>query len=185
MHNNIYILRQTDYALVAKHCNTFRTHADIADSWGSLRDVIKYYGDAAGSLRNYTGPGSWNDPDQVKLYIMIAEKAGPATPPPPPNKIIYYIIGHILQPALTQGRMQGRADSPPPLPPPPPPHPPSKGPPPNGASLPRTPPRKDCVWQLTSPLNISCPGAPTVLYPALREGPSRSEPDAMAMKRCF
>ena len=41
--------------------------------------------------------------------------------------------------------------------------PPPKGPPPNGASL---PPRKKCIWQLTSPLNISCPGAPTVLNPA-------------------
>ena len=32
---------------------------------------------------------------------------------------------------------------------------------------PRPPPRKKCVWQLTSPLNIFCPRAPTVLNPAL------------------
>ena len=51
----------------------FRTFKDIVDSWGSLEATVKYMGDQSKKLSNYTGPGAWNDPDQVRRYKFTME----------------------------------------------------------------------------------------------------------------
>ncbi len=43
--------------------NTWRTHGDINDSWGSLHDI--YEKEAGHEL--YAGPGHWNDPDMLEV----------------------------------------------------------------------------------------------------------------------
>ena len=50
---------------MAKHCNTYRVYSDIEDGWLSLEAVIKYYGNNGHSFAKDSGPGNWNDPDQV------------------------------------------------------------------------------------------------------------------------
>lgn len=58
---------QPDLKLVAEHCNTYRVYDDIEDGWESLKALVKYYGDNGRSFVNYSGPGNWNDPDQVVI----------------------------------------------------------------------------------------------------------------------
>ena len=57
---------------MAKHCNTYRVYTDIEDGWLSLKDVVKYYGDNGRSFAKDSGPGNWNDPDQVNIISRHA-----------------------------------------------------------------------------------------------------------------
>ncbi|ELU01625.1 hypothetical protein CAPTEDRAFT_182233 [Capitella teleta] len=57
--------RQIDYDLVSRTCNMFRTYKDIYDSWESLHDQVKFFGDNEREFVNYSKPGSWNYPDQL------------------------------------------------------------------------------------------------------------------------
>ncbi|KAL3879987.1 hypothetical protein ACJMK2_032259 [Sinanodonta woodiana] len=55
----------TDYDSVAKHCNTWRNYKDLRDDWGTVYDVIDYYGNDSVGFSYVAGPGNWNDPDQL------------------------------------------------------------------------------------------------------------------------
>lgn len=56
---------QPNLTLVAKYCNTYRVYKDLEDGWESLEALVKYYGDNGRSFVQDSGPGNWNDPDQL------------------------------------------------------------------------------------------------------------------------
>ncbi|CAD5112881.1 DgyrCDS2092 [Dimorphilus gyrociliatus] len=58
---------QVDMRLVAETCNAFRTYNDIEDEWTSIHQTMKFLGDHSRTLSNITGPGKWNDPDQLVI----------------------------------------------------------------------------------------------------------------------
>jgi len=53
------------YGDIAENCNLWRNYADIQDSWTSVQNIINWFGDNAGNLASYAGPGNWNDPDML------------------------------------------------------------------------------------------------------------------------
>lgn len=63
------VLLQPDYKAIDETCNHFRVYRDIIDSWESLQDNIKFFGDHSRELANYSGPGHWIDPDQVSTAL--------------------------------------------------------------------------------------------------------------------
>jgi len=64
----LYIL-QPDYKKIAQYCNIWRNYNDIDDSWDSVKQIIKFYGDDNSSFSKVAAPGSFNDPDMVScLY---------------------------------------------------------------------------------------------------------------------
>jgi len=46
--------------------NCWRTHGDIQDIWGSLRDIIE----TEPGHEKYAGPGHWNDPDMLMVGVV-------------------------------------------------------------------------------------------------------------------
>ncbi|XP_041357991.1 alpha-N-acetylgalactosaminidase-like isoform X2 [Gigantopelta aegis] len=54
-----------DYAAIAKSCNIWRNYGDIQDSWGSVTDIIRFYGNDSGNFSSFAGPGNFNDPDMI------------------------------------------------------------------------------------------------------------------------
>lgn len=60
---------KVDMKLVAKTCNAFRTYNDIEDDWTSIHNTLKYLSAYSEKLANVTGPGKWNDPDQVRYFL--------------------------------------------------------------------------------------------------------------------
>ncbi|XP_041984557.1 alpha-N-acetylgalactosaminidase-like isoform X2 [Aricia agestis] len=57
--------KKPDYASIAKHCNLWRNYDDIQDSWGSLTNIMNWFGDNQADFAHYAGPGRWNDPDML------------------------------------------------------------------------------------------------------------------------
>lgn len=57
---------QVDLALVSKTCNMYKVRPDMTDSWLSLLDLMKYFGDNAQRYANYSGPGSYLLTSEVK-----------------------------------------------------------------------------------------------------------------------
>lgn len=54
-----------DYMKIAETCNLWRNYGDIDDSWESLKDIIKFYGDDKTAFAQVAGPGNFNDPDML------------------------------------------------------------------------------------------------------------------------
>ena len=54
-----------DFAAVRKTCNLWRNYYDVEDSWSSVLDIIKFWGNNSDMFKKYAGPGGWNDPDMV------------------------------------------------------------------------------------------------------------------------
>lgn len=55
-----------DWGKISSTCNLWRMYdKDLIDSWESLKDNTKFFGDNLRDLVNYTGPGAWNNPDQL------------------------------------------------------------------------------------------------------------------------
>ncbi len=50
---------------MAAACNMARNYRDVQDSWASLEDIIRYYGDNYLDFAGAAGPGYFNDPDMV------------------------------------------------------------------------------------------------------------------------
>jgi alpha-galactosidase len=65
--------------------NSWRTHGDIDDNWGSLHDI---YEKEAGHEK-YAGPGHWNDPDM--LMVGVVGKGSPHPTHLTPNEQILHI----------------------------------------------------------------------------------------------
>ncbi|XP_060065186.1 alpha-N-acetylgalactosaminidase-like [Ylistrum balloti] len=55
----------SDYAGVAKLCNSWRNAIDITDSWERVYEVMKFYSKDVYSFSKFAGPGHWNDPDEM------------------------------------------------------------------------------------------------------------------------
>ncbi|XP_005108742.1 alpha-N-acetylgalactosaminidase [Aplysia californica] len=57
--------KDINYPLIAEKCNIWRNYDDIADSWDSVKTIIKFYGDNKGNFSAVAGPGNFNDPDMI------------------------------------------------------------------------------------------------------------------------
>ncbi|KAF5299171.1 hypothetical protein FQA39_LY02344 [Lamprigera yunnana] len=55
----------TNYALVAEHCNMWRSSYDIQDSLNSLNGIIDWHSERQDTLITTAGRGQWNDPDML------------------------------------------------------------------------------------------------------------------------
>nr|XP_027197985.1 alpha-N-acetylgalactosaminidase-like [Dermatophagoides pteronyssinus] len=62
-----YLANITDetYADIRQYCNLWRNFGDIVDSYESIFEIIKYYGENNEQFREYHGPGGWFDPDML------------------------------------------------------------------------------------------------------------------------
>ncbi|KAL4229809.1 hypothetical protein ACF0H5_010201 [Mactra antiquata] len=56
-----------DYKTIADYCNIWRNYRDIEDSWDSVSDIIRFYGNDTGNFSMVAGPGNFNDPDMLIL----------------------------------------------------------------------------------------------------------------------
>ena len=56
---------QIDYKAVSDTCNLYKVYPDMMDSWLSLHDTVKYFGDNYKDFNNYTKPGSFMMASQV------------------------------------------------------------------------------------------------------------------------
>merc|ERR1712130_146788 len=52
-------------AMIAAGCNLWRNYRDISNNFRSLETIIDYWGNWSKFLTTNSGPGHWNDPDQV------------------------------------------------------------------------------------------------------------------------
>ncbi|KAK7097793.1 alpha-N-acetylgalactosaminidase-like [Littorina saxatilis] len=58
---------QPNYASVREHCNVWRNYDDVQDSWDSVTNILKFYGENKQNFANFSGPGGFSDPDQLLL----------------------------------------------------------------------------------------------------------------------
>ena len=65
----VVLLLQPNYKAQAEACNVARNFDDIDDSWGSIRSIIEFYGKNEGDFASAAGPGFFNDPDEVTMFI--------------------------------------------------------------------------------------------------------------------
>jgi len=67
--NIIHYALQTQINMrsIVDTCNLFRTFDEMEDSWETLHALLRYYNNynKNNKMYNYSGPGSFNDPDQV------------------------------------------------------------------------------------------------------------------------
>ena len=47
--------------------NSWRTDADIAANWDS---ILRSLDNGAAGLAKYAGPGGWNDPDMLEVWVV-------------------------------------------------------------------------------------------------------------------
>ena len=52
--NLLVCLGQIDYKAVSDTCNIYKVYPDMIDSWLSLHDVVKYFGDNYRDFQNYS-----------------------------------------------------------------------------------------------------------------------------------
>lgn len=70
----IYILLlpfQPNFSSIIEHCNLWRNFDDIQDSWASVESIIDYYGNHQDVIVPNAGPGHWNDPDMVIIFVYL------------------------------------------------------------------------------------------------------------------
>jgi hypothetical protein len=58
---------QVNMTLVAQTCNQFRTYDVMSDSWQALLNVLNYFANYNPVIRNFSSPGSFNDPEQLTI----------------------------------------------------------------------------------------------------------------------
>lgn len=58
--------------MAVKYCNLWRNYGDIQDQWSDVVDIATWFSDNQDFLRQYAGPGHWNDPDMV-FSLRFAE----------------------------------------------------------------------------------------------------------------
>lgn len=68
---------QSNFSLIANHCNLWRNGGDIDDSYDSLKGIIHYFGDKQDRFLANAGIGAWNDPDMLLIgnYGLSIEQA--------------------------------------------------------------------------------------------------------------
>ncbi len=44
-----------NYDAITKYCHVFRNYGDVADSWGSVDGIIRFYGDNNEHFSKYNG----------------------------------------------------------------------------------------------------------------------------------
>jgi len=59
--------KMPNYTIIKANCNQFRNAGDIWSSWGSLISVIDYFDTNQDALIAASGPGGWNDPDELVI----------------------------------------------------------------------------------------------------------------------
>jgi len=57
--------KPVNYNLIGQNCNLWRLWGDIQDDWGSVYDIIQYWGKHQEVLVPAAKPGQWNDPDML------------------------------------------------------------------------------------------------------------------------
>lgn len=55
------------YDLISTHCNMWRNFHDLHDSWESISETIKFFGDNQEVISSFVGPGHWSDPDMLLI----------------------------------------------------------------------------------------------------------------------
>jgi len=72
--NIIHYALQTQINMrsIVDTCNLFRTFDEMEDSWETLHALLRYYNNynKNNKMYNYSGPGSFNDPDQVWKHTV-------------------------------------------------------------------------------------------------------------------
>lgn len=63
--SKVFIIPEWD--LIKLNCNLFRVYHDIHANWDSILQTIDFMADNQKVLRQFTGPGSWPDPDMVRF----------------------------------------------------------------------------------------------------------------------
>jgi hypothetical protein len=58
---------QANMTAVVQTCNQYRTYDDMTDNWQTLLNVLNYYASYDPLIKNYSSPGSFNDPDQLVI----------------------------------------------------------------------------------------------------------------------
>ncbi|KAL1502109.1 hypothetical protein ABEB36_007302 [Hypothenemus hampei] len=56
---------KANYSMAVEYCNLWRNYGDIDDQWADVRDIATWFADNQKFLRQYAGPGHWNDPDML------------------------------------------------------------------------------------------------------------------------
>ena len=67
----VFFFGQIDYKAVSDACNVYKVYPDMIDSWLSLHDVVKYFGDNYRDFQNYSKPGSFMMTSQVRLSSLL------------------------------------------------------------------------------------------------------------------
>lgn len=49
----------------------WRNYDDVQDSWDSVTNILKFYGENKQNFANFSGPGGFSDPDQVSLIDTV------------------------------------------------------------------------------------------------------------------
>ena len=70
----MFCLGQIDYKAVSDTCNIYKVYPDMIDSWLSLHDVVKYFGDNYKDFYNYSKPGSFMMVSQVTLSLLLYQQ---------------------------------------------------------------------------------------------------------------
>ncbi|XP_076259693.1 alpha-N-acetylgalactosaminidase-like isoform X1 [Rhynchophorus ferrugineus] len=56
---------QANYTSAVENCNLWRNYGDIDDSWNDVKDIATWFSSNQDYLRQFAGPGHWNDPDML------------------------------------------------------------------------------------------------------------------------
>ena len=67
----LFFFGQIDYKAVSDACNVYKVYPDMIDSWLSLHDVVKYFGDNYRDFQNHSKPGSFMMTSQVRLSSLL------------------------------------------------------------------------------------------------------------------
>lgn len=52
------------------YCNTIRNGRDVQDSWDAVTSIIENFAKNQVVFKNVSGPGRYNDPDQVRNLFL-------------------------------------------------------------------------------------------------------------------
>ena len=52
----------------------WRNYIDVQDSWANVEQIIKFYGANDQNFANFSGPGGYSDPDQVRNWFSMATR---------------------------------------------------------------------------------------------------------------
>uniref|UniRef100_A0A2A4JKI6 Alpha-galactosidase n=1 Tax=Heliothis virescens TaxID=7102 RepID=A0A2A4JKI6_HELVI len=56
-----------NYTAIAETCNIWRNYGDIQNSWSSVVNIMKWFGDNQDIFAHVAGPGNFNDPDMLVI----------------------------------------------------------------------------------------------------------------------